>query len=97
MGTITLTLQSLACQGDVQAASAAPGEKPVCEETKTATTDDAERGETFTADRDVSRAQRREGSTSSVEVYILRGTQAKETERASGVTVKFPPGTTVQQ
>ncbi len=96
MGTLTLTLQSLACQGG-EAQSASAGEAANCNETKSAMPDEAERGKTFTADSDVSRMSRRENNGTAVEIFVLRGSQAKESEKDPGVTVKLPPGTTVKQ
>lgn len=95
MGTLTLTLQSLACAGgETQTASA--GEGPNCAAPTSAMPDDAERGKTYTADSDVSRMSRKE-NTNTVEIYVLRGTEAKESQKDAGVTVKLPPGTTVKQ
>lgn len=96
MGTLTLTLQSLACQGG-EAQAASTGEGPNCNDSKTATPEEPARGKTFTADTDVSRMSRRENNGQSVEIFVLRGSQAKESEKEAGVTVKLPPGTTVKQ
>lgn len=95
MGTLTLTLQSLACAGgETQTASA--GEGPNCAASTNAMPDEAERGKTYTADSDVSRMARKE-NTNSVEIFVLRGTEAKESQKDAGVTVRLPPGTTVKQ
>lgn len=95
MGTLTLTLQSLACAGgEMQTASA--GESPNCADAKNALPDDAERGKTFTADHDVSRMSKKE-NTNSTEIFVLRGTEAKESQKDPGVTVKLPPGAVVKQ
>lgn len=94
MGTLTLTLQSLACAGgETQAASA--GEGPACADSRGALPEEAARGKTYTADHDVSRMSKRE-NTNTTEVYVLRGTEAKESQKDAGVTVKLPPGTTVK-
>jgi pilus assembly protein CpaB len=90
MGTLTLTLQSLACAGG-ETQTAGVGEAPNCATAATASADRAERGKTFTADSDVSRiAKRNEANT--IEIFVLRGTEAKESQKDSGVTVKVPPG-----
>jgi len=95
MGTLTLTLQSLACAGgETQTASA--GEGPNCAAPTSAMPDDAARGKTYTADSDVSRMSRKE-NTNTVEIFVLRGSEAKESQKDAGVTVKLPPGTTVKQ
>ena len=95
MGTLTLTLQSLACAGgETQTASA--GEGPNCADSKNALPDEAERGKTFTADSDVSRMSKKE-NTNTTEIYVLRGTEAKESQKDAGVTVKLPPGSVVKQ
>lgn len=96
MGTITLTLQSLACQGG-EAQTAGATDTPSCGEPKTAMPAESERGKTYTADSDVSRMSRRETNGATMEIYVLRGTQAKDSEKDAGVTVKLPPGTTVKQ
>jgi pilus assembly protein CpaB len=96
MGTLTLTLQSLACQGG-EAQTAGASDTPNCGEPKSAMPADSERGKTYTADSDVSRISRRENNGTSVEIFVLRGTQAKDSEKEAGVTVKLPPGTTVKQ
>lgn len=94
MGTLTLTLQSLACAGgETQTASA--GEGPNCADSKSALPEEAERGKTFTADSDVSRMSKKENSNST-EIFVLRGTEAKESQKDPGVTVKLPAGTKVQ-
>lgn len=94
MGTLTLTLQSIACAGgETQTASA--GEGPNCVETSSAMPEEPSRGKTYTADTDVSRMSRREhGNTS--EVFVLRGTD-KGNQKDDSVTVRLPPGTTVKQ
>jgi len=95
MGTLVLTLQSLACAGgETQTASA--GEGPSCADTRSALPDDAERGKTYTADSDVSRMRKRE-DTNTTEIYVLRGSEAKESQKDAGVTVKLPPGAVVKQ
>jgi pilus assembly protein CpaB len=95
MGTLTLTLQSLACAGgETQAASA--GDGPNCADSRTALPEEPERGKTYTADSDVSRISRRE-QANTTEIYVLRGTEAKASEKDSGVTVKLPPGAVVKQ
>jgi len=96
MGTLTLTLQSLACQGG-EAQSASATEAANCNDTKNALPEEPARGKTFTADSDVSRMSRRENNGTSVEIFVLRGSQAKESEKDAGVTVKLPAGTTVKQ
>ncbi len=94
MGTLTLTLQSLACAGgETQTASA--GEGPNCADTRTALPEEPARGKTFTADHDVSRMSRRENSNTT-EVFVLRGTE-KDSKKDNTVTVKLPPGSVVQQ
>jgi pilus assembly protein CpaB len=95
MGTITLTLQSLACAGgETQSASA--GEGPNCATQTSAMPEEPERGKTFTADHDVSRMARRE-NTNTTEIYVLRGNEAKASEKDAGVTLRLPPGTSVKQ
>jgi pilus assembly protein CpaB len=95
MGTLTLTLQSLACAGgETQTASA--GEGPNCADSKSAMPEEPERGKTFTADSDVSRMSKKE-NTNTTEVFVLRGTEAKESQKDPGVTVKLPPGSVVKQ
>jgi pilus assembly protein CpaB len=94
MGTLTLTLQSLACAGgETQTASA--GEGPNCADAQTAMPEEAHRGKTFTADSDVSRMTRRENSNTS-EVFVLRGSD-KDNQKDNSVTVRLPPGSTVKQ
>lgn len=95
MGTLTLTLQSLACAGG-EAQTASAGDGPNCADSKNALPDEAERGKTFTADSDVSRMSKKE-NTNTTEVYVLRGTEAKQSEKDAGVTVKLPPGAVVKQ
>ena len=95
MGTLTLTLQSLACAGG-ETQTASVGEGPNCAASTRAMPDDAERGKTYTADSDVSRMSRKE-NTNTVEIFVLRGSEAKESQKDAGVTVKLPPGTTVKQ
>jgi hypothetical protein len=51
--------------------------------------DGARRGTTFTRDSDVSRYHP-EGR-SSTEIFILRGTEAKESEKDPGITVETKP------
>ena len=93
MGTLTLTLQSLACAGgETQTASA--GEGPNCADAQTAMPEEAHRGKTFTADHDVSRMSRRENSNTS-EVFVLRGSD-KDNQKDNSVTVKLPPGSTAK-
>lgn len=94
MGTLTLTLQSLACAGgETQTASA--GEGPNCADAQNALPEEPSRGKTFTADSDVSRMRRRE-KADTTEVFVLRGSD-KDNKKDNSVTVKLPPGTTVQQ
>jgi pilus assembly protein CpaB len=94
MGTLTLTLQSLACAGgEMQTASA--GDGPNCADKSNAMPEEPSRGKTYTADSDVSRMSRREhGNTT--EVFVLRGSD-KDNQKDNSVTVKLPPGSTVKQ
>ncbi|MCW5770811.1 MAG: Flp pilus assembly protein CpaB [Rhodospirillaceae bacterium] len=93
MGTITLTLQSLACQGG-EAQSASVGEGPNCSDARKALPEEPKRGKTYTADSDVSRVAKRE-TTNTREIFVIRGTEAKDKDQ--GVTVRLPPGSTVKQ
>lgn len=93
MGTLTLTLQSLACAGETQSAST--GDGPNCSESTNALPEEPSRGKTYTADHDVSRMSRREHSNTA-EVFVLRGTD-KDNQKDNSVTVKLPPGSTTKQ
>ncbi|MFO0989253.1 MAG: Flp pilus assembly protein CpaB [Alphaproteobacteria bacterium] len=94
MGTLTLTLQSLACAGG-EAQSASTGDAPNCADAQSAMPEEPARGKTFTADHDVSRMRRRENADTT-EVYVLRGSE-KDSQKDNSVTVKLPPGSKVQQ
>lgn len=95
MGTITLTLQSLACQGG-EAQSASVGEGPNCNNSRGALPEEPKRGKTYTADSDVSRVAKRETSNTK-EIFVLRGNDSAKDGKDAGVTVRLPPGTTVKQ
>lgn len=94
MGTLTLTLQSLACAGG-ETQSASTGDAPNCADAPSAMPEEPARGKTFTADSDVSRMRRRE-KADTAEVYVLRGSD-KDNTKDNSVTVKLPPGSKVQQ
>jgi pilus assembly protein CpaB len=94
MGTLTLTLQSLACAGG-ETQSASVGEGPNCADKTDALPDEAHRGKTFTADHDVSRVSRHQNSNTT-EVFVLRGSD-KGNQKDDSVTVKLPPGSTAKQ
>lgn len=94
MGTLTLTLQSLACAGG-ETQSASVGEAPNCADAQNALPEEPARGKTFTADHDVSRMRRRENAETT-EVFVLRGSD-KDNQKDNSVTVKLPPGSKVQQ
>ncbi len=94
MGTLTLTLQSLACAGG-ETQSASTGDTPNCADATSAMPEEPSRGKTFTADSDVSRMRRRERADTT-EVYVLRGSE-KDNSKDNSVTVKLPPGSKVQQ
>lgn len=94
MGTITLTLQSLACAGG-ETQSASTGDSPNCADAQSAMPEEPARGKTFTADSDVSRMRRRE-KADTTEVFVLRGSD-KDNTKDNSVTVKLPPGSKVQQ
>jgi pilus assembly protein CpaB len=93
MGTLTLTLQSLACAGG-EAQTASTGDGPNCADSTNALPEEPSRGKTYTADSDVSRMARREHSNTT-EVFVLRGSD-KDNQKDNSVTVKLPPGTTKQ-
>lgn len=84
MGTLTLTLQSLACAGDAEVASTE--DTASCADTKAALPGDTERTRGFTADSDVSRLSKRAPS-GSVEIHVLRGTDEKNS-KTDGLNVK---------
>lgn len=94
MGTLTLTLQSLACAGG-ETQSASTGDSPNCADAQSAMPEEPARGKTFTADSDVSRMRRRE-KADTTEVFVLRGSD-KDNTKDNSVTVKLPPGSKVQQ
>jgi pilus assembly protein CpaB len=94
MGTLTLTLQSLACQGG-EAQAASTGDGLNCDESRPALPEEPERGKTFTADSDVSRVHKRQADNA-VEINVLRGTEVSNTQKDT-FTVKLPPGATVKQ
>lgn len=94
MGTLTLTLQSLACAGG-ETQSASTGDAPNCADATSAMPEEPSRGKTFTADSDVSRMRRRE-KADTTEVFVLRGSD-KDNTKDNSVTVKLPPGSKVQQ
>jgi hypothetical protein len=52
--------------------------------------DGPRRGTTFTTDKDVSRYQHRPDA-STWQIYVLRGTEAKESQKDPGVTVEAKP------
>lgn len=90
MGTITLTLQSLACAGgETQAASA--GDGPNCTEPLSALPEEPERGKTFTSDSDVSRMRRSaDNESGDAQVTVLRGTEkGKQADRE--ISVRLVP------
>ncbi len=83
MGTLTLTLQSLACAGG-EAQTASTGDAPNCADAQTALPEEPSRGKTFTTDFNVSRMRGRDSSGLS-QVFVLRGN-----DKDSSVTVKAP-------
>jgi len=94
MGTLTLTLQSLACAGG-ETQSASTGDTPNCADATSAMPEEPSRGKTFTADSDVSRMRKRERADTT-QVFVLRGSD-KDNTKDNSVTVKLPPGTKAQQ
>jgi pilus assembly protein CpaB len=94
MGTLTLTLQSLACAGG-ETQSASTGDTPNCADATSAMPEEPARGKTYTADHDVSRMRRRENAETT-EIFVLRGSE-KDNSKDNSVTVKLPPGSKVQQ
>lgn len=94
MGTLTLTLQSLACAGG-ETQSASTGDAPNCADATSAMPEEPARGKTYTADHDVSRMRRRENAETT-EIFVLRGSE-KDNSKDNSVTVKLPPGSKVQQ
>ena len=86
MGTLTLSLQSLACKDDVAPGNAAnTGERATANGTDTAANEasncaaqrpaEAERGKTYTMDTDVSRAVMPPTKSESQEIVVIRGSK----------------------
>jgi pilus assembly protein CpaB len=94
MGTITLSLRSLACQGG-EAQSASIGAGPNCDEDRHALPEEPQRGKTYTAERDVSRVAQRE-TANTRQVFVLRGTEPGGS-KDPGVMVRLPAGVSIKQ